>query len=205
MNRFIHRTTFAVPAVVLSMMLAATVAQAQNTEAIQGGNTKVTFASGLAATLTGLGVTVTPSGLAEHRRGIFNFAATTGAIDLDTGLFEILHGGGLTFTSGTNKVEFLEFLADNSGGPTVVTALVVTNGTLVGRAPLFDLALPAPTLPLVPDKSVLHIDGIGVTLDPAAATTLNTAFSSTGFTGGLSIGTANLTLLLPWSHDHGKK
>jgi hypothetical protein len=186
-------------------MLAAPAAQAQKTETIQGGFTQVTFASGLGTTLTGLGVTVAPVGSAEHRKGVFNFASTTGAIDLDTGLFEILHTGGLAFTAGTNKVEFLNLLVDTSSGSTVVSGLVVANGTLVGRTPLFDLTLPTPALPLVPDRSVLQIEGIGIALDPAAATELNTALSTTGFTSGLDIGTANLTLLLPWTPKHGKK
>lgn len=211
MNRFIHRIAYAAPAMAVAMMLAIPAAQAQKTEPIEGGRTAVTLASGFATTLSGLGVKLNTSGACEHRHGSINFPVIGGAIDLDTGIAEVLHGGGLNLTvttsSGTTEVQLLDFIVDTTGSSPVITGLVSVNGTLSSRAVIFDLTLPAITLPLTPEHSTIQFESVGVALDAAAATALNTAFGLTGsnaLTAGTAVGTANVTLVLPWMPEHRK-
>jgi hypothetical protein len=205
MYSFISRLSCAASMMAVASMLAVPASQAQKTETIQGGSTQVTFASGFTTALTDLGVTVSAGSPAEHRHGTVSFPAIAGAFDLDTAKAQILHGGGLTFTAGSNKVELLDFVIDTTGTAPIISSLIVVNGKLDGRVTLFDLALPTATLPLTPKDSVLQFKDVGITLDPAAATALNTAFSGSGFTPGFDIGTADVTLVLPWSREHDKK
>jgi hypothetical protein len=178
------------------MFVASSSAKAQKTETIEGGRTAVALAASFVSALGGLGVTpgtVDPSRL---KSGTVDFPVTGGALDLDTAAGQILHSGGLTLTAGQTEVTLQSFIIDTTAAPTI-TGLVSVNGKLVGRLPLFDLALPSGlTLPLKPDYGELLVKGVGVTLDPAAAGALNSVFHISAFARGFNIGTANVRLLL---------
>ena len=195
--RLISRISFATPIVALAMLVSSVNATAQKTETIEGGRTTVALAGGFVSALGSLGVTpgtVSPTRLVD---GTVNFPITGGAIDLDTAASQILHSGGLTLTAGQTKVTLQSFIIDTTGAP-VITGLVSVNGKLLGRLPLFDLALPSGiTLPSKPHDGQLVLKGVGVTLDSTAAGALNTVFHVSAFKGGFGIGTAKTVINLP--------
>lgn len=199
------RLSLAAPIMAVALVLSATGALAQNTVTIAGGVTTVTLAGSFVSALGSLDVTpgtVYPTLLQDGKVG---FPVTGGAIDLDTALGQILHSGGLTLTAGKTEVTLQSFIIDTTGSKPVITGLVSVNGTLqsFGRVPLFDLALPSGlTLPLDPKYGELGLEGVGVTLDAAAAGALNSVFDVTAFTAGFDIGTANVTLLPLRDYGH---
>ncbi len=196
--RLTARLSLAAPIVALAMMVSANNASAQKTETIEGGRTTVTLASSFVSALQSLGVkpgTVSPTRLYN---GAVNFPVTGGAIDLDTAASQILHSGGLTLSAGQTKVTLQSFIIDTTGAP-VITGLVSVNGKLLGRLPLFDLALPSGiTLPLKPYYGQISFKGVGVSLDSNAATALNNVFHVSAFKGGFDIGTAKVVAFLSW-------
>jgi len=103
-----------------------------------------------------------------------------------------LHSGGLTLKAGDTKVALQSFIIDTTTKP-VITGLVVVNGKLLGRVPLFDLTLPAGfSLPLHLKENRLVLKGVGVTLDAQAAGALDAVFHVNAFTAGFPIGTAQV-------------
>jgi len=195
------RLSFAAPVVALAMLVSANLASAQKTETIEGGRTTVTLASSFVSALGGLGVTPGTVSPTRLRDGIVDFPVTGGAIDLDTAASQILHSGGLTLTAGQTEVTLQSFIIDTTGAP-VITGLVAVDGKLVGRLPLFDLALPRGiTLPLKAHDGQIILKGVGVTLDSTAAGALNSVFHVSAFTGGFGIGTANVRIDLSGWYD----
>ncbi|MGA3034964.1 MAG: hypothetical protein ABSD70_16890 [Terracidiphilus sp.] len=195
------RLFLAAPIVALAMLASANNASAQETETIEGGRTTVALASSFVSALDGLGVTpgtVHPTRLHD---GTVDFPVTGGAIDLDTAASQILHSGGLTLTAGQTQVTLQSFIIDTTGSP-VITGLVSVNGKLLGRLPLFDLALPSGiTFPLKPRDGRIILKGVGVTLDSTAAGALNSVFHVSAFAGGFGIGTAEVIIDIPVRYD----
>jgi hypothetical protein len=76
----------------------------------------------------------------------------------------------------------------------VLTGLVVVSDQLVGRVPLFNLALPSGfALPLKAEGGfILQLKGVGVTLTSQAAGALNGVYHVSAFAAGLDIGTADV-------------
>lgn len=197
------RTTTAKAGLAIALFLLGTSAFAQQTKTVDSGLTTVQLSSTFVNALTSL--KVTPGTVSPTRiyNGTADFPITGGAIDLDTAEGNILHSGGLTLTAGGITVKLQSFIIDTTGSSPVITGLVSAQGKLVGRIPLFDLAVPSGITPLKPQYGfVLNLDGIPVTLDAQAATALNTVYDVTAFKGGLSIGTANVSAVLdvprPW-------
>jgi hypothetical protein len=192
MTRLTQKVTHAAPIIAAVFLIATSGALAQKTETVEGGRTTVTLADSFVSALGSLGVTPGTVSPTELRGAKVNFPITGGAIDLDTGSGQILHSGGLKLTAGNNEVKLQSFIIDTTSSQPVITGLVVANGKLVGRLPLFNLT-PASgtTLPLTPSYGVLEAKGIGVTLTATAATALNEVFGITALAGGLEIGTAD--------------
>jgi hypothetical protein len=103
------------------------------------------------------------------------------------------HSGGLTLTRGGSQVVISDFIVDTTFSPRL-TGIATANGSIVGRIPLFNLALPQLVLPLQlpPAPETLLIEGNRVTLTAEAATTLNGAFGTSAFTSGFYIGIASV-------------
>ena len=201
--RTMSRNLLAGPIAALAMLAFASGAVAQKTATIEGGRTTVTLASGFVSSLQELGVTpgtVSPTRLHD---GVVNFPVTGGAIDLDTAASQILHSGGLTFTAGQTKVTLQSFIIDTTKTP-MISGLVSVDGKLLGRMPLFDLALPSGiSLPLKPWDGRIVLKGVGVTLDAAAAQALNNVYHVSAFKAGFSIGTAKVRIdLAGYDNDH---
>jgi hypothetical protein len=199
--RIPSRRSLAAPMAALAMLVSANLASAQKTETIEGGRTTVALASGFVSALGSLDVahgTISPTRL---RNSTVDFPVTGGAIDLDTAASQIIHSGGLTLTAGQTEVALQSFIIDTTSAP-VITGLVSVNGKLLGRLPLFDLALPGGmTLPLEPDDGQITLRGVGVTLDSTAAGALNSVFHVSAFKGGFGIGTAKVIIDLPGYED----
>jgi hypothetical protein len=195
--RITSRLSLAAPIVAFAMLASADNALAQKTETIEGGRTTVTLASSFVSALDSLGVTPGTVSPTRLHNGAVDFPVTGGAIDLDTAASQILHSGGLTLTAGQTKVTLQSFIIDTTSSP-VITGLVSVDGKLLGRLPLFDLALPSGiTVPLKAHDGQIILKGVGVTLDSTAGGALNGVFHVSAFTGGFGIGTATVIIDLP--------
>jgi len=183
------------------MLVSTSHASAQKTETIESGRTTVALASGFVSALGSLGVTPGTVSPTRLHHGTVNFPVTGGAIDLDSAASQILHSGGLTLTAGQTDVTLQSFIIDTTGTP-LITGLVSVNGKLLGRLPLFDLALPSGiTLPLKPYDGQIILKGVGVSLDSTAAGALNSVFHVSAFKGGFGVGTAKVVIDLPGRDD----
>ncbi len=182
-----------VAAAVAAALLSSTAAFAQNTHTIFTGRTSVKLSSTFTTALADLDVSVGRVFPTEMEDGAVAFPITGGAIDLDTAAGNILHSGGLALTAGDTHVSLQSFIIDTTGATPMITGLVIVNGKLVGRLPLFDLTLAAGfSLPLHLNENRLVLSGVGATLDWQAAAALNTVFKVSAFKGGFDIGTASV-------------
>ena len=192
MNRF----PFFKTAVALAALSFPILASADTRDVFPGTTTGVALDAGFISALGTLGVTPSINRPAVLNGTQAGFPVLGGELDLTTAAGEIFHTGGLTLTAGTTSVSLINFLIDTTGGTPVLTGAVIQTGALVGRVPLFNLQLPALTLPLAPmgGRNLLQIKGIGVTLTAQAAAALNAAFGVTAFTEGFVIGQATTTV-----------
>lgn len=159
------------------------------------GVTNVTLSPSLVTALTALNVQATGFGGTEIRSGVADFKITGGAADLRTNKVDILHSGGLTFTSGNTRVTISDFAVSNLGNRAVLTGLVTLNGNLVSRTPLFDLQIGGVNAAAVAGRTNLtnlDLQNVALSLSPEAAAALNQAFNVTAFQPGLAIGTAQV-------------
>jgi hypothetical protein len=180
---------------VLAAALAFTAGQvnAAPTVSTLGGDTRVTLSSTFLGALDSLGVAASPSFPATIRNGNARFPIPTGEIDAETFKGEIVHNGGLNLRAGALTVNISSFVIDTTGSAPVLTGLVKANDSLVGRIPLFDLALgSAPQTQSYGRYGNLRINDVAVTLNAEAASALNSAFGVTAFTAGIPIGTARV-------------
>jgi hypothetical protein len=201
MFRISSRVPLSLAVVALVTVLSPTASQAQKTKTIERGRTTVTLSSGFVSALGSLDVTPGTVGPTRLHNGAVDFPVTGGAIDLDTAASQILHSGGLTLTAGKTEVVLQSFIIDTTAAP-VITGLVSVDGKLLGRLPLFDLALPSGlTVPLKPSDGLIILKGVGVTLDSTAAGALNSVFNVSAFKGGFGIGTAKVIVDLSCYDD----
>lgn len=180
----------------ITLIAAPLAASAAPTVRFAGEATSVTLSTDFVGALGALQVTPAPLGLAFLADGVAVFPISSGALDLADAQGQIVHLGGLKLTAGSTVVELSDFIIDTTqpANPQL-TGIVVANGSLVGRLPLFDLQLPSLSLPLQPGGNfgrLLDLPGVGVTLDPQAAAALNSVFHVSAFSGGLKIGTAEV-------------
>jgi len=163
-----------------------------------GGNTRVQLSDDLLGALTSLNVTpaaVRPGRLEAAGGGArVAFPIPTGELDAAGPKLEVLHSGGLTLSAGDVRVALTSFIIENLDGAPRLTGIVKVNDTILGRVPLFDLALTqAPAL--TPNGAItrIEIDLVDVTLSAEAAEALNAAFGLSGvFTEGFPVGTARV-------------
>ena len=175
------------------LCLVGTAVLAQDTKTLDSGLTAVKLSSTFTSALQSLNVTPGTVAPTRIRYGKAWFPVTGGAIDLDTAAGNILHSGGLTLTAGGITTTLQSFIIDTTGAAPVLTGLVSVNGKLIGRVPLFNLALPSGfSVPLKPQGRFLELKGVGVTLTSQAAGALNSVYSVSAFAEGLDIGTADV-------------
>ncbi len=181
-------------AAVASSFAFAGVSQAAPTLQVSYGDTSVKLDPIFVGALTTLKVTPSPIGLSSIRNGVAVFPVIDGDFDFGTAKGEISHRGGLALKAGDTVVELADFIIDTSGAAAVLTGKVIVNDAFVARIPLFDLQLPALTLPLAAPRGTgpLRVPGVKVTLNAGAAAALNSVFNVTAFAGGIPIGEATV-------------
>jgi hypothetical protein len=177
----------------LAVALATVSATAAPTEELDGGQTSVELSSTLVGALNSLNVELRDISPGRVQRGRATFPVESGAVDLDNLAGEIVHEGGLQLRAGNTRVELIDFVIDTTGEQIVLTGLVILNDSLVGRIPLFNVALTSDAELL---RNGVRIPGAALTLTSEAASALNTSFAVTAFTAGLDIGSATVTARL---------
>jgi len=193
------RKMLSVAAVGLTLAAAAvTPATAAPTEATRAGVTSVRLSADFVNALSSLNVTpapIAPGRLMSTRRGVVaSFPITAGAVDLGTVKAEIGHEGGLSLTAGSTSVELSAFIIDLAGNRPVLTGLVTVNDSLLGRVPLFDLALSSNSVS--GNDDLLKVNNVALTLSQEAAAALNSVFNVTAFVPGFRIGTGSVRAIL---------
>jgi hypothetical protein len=158
-----------------------------------GGRTFVTLSNDFVGALTTLKVTPGTIGSGRLKDGVASFPITSGAGDLGTVKLEVNHRGGLSLKAGSTIVELTDYAITNLEGKPVLTGLVKANDSLVGRIPLFDLALTSgPKTTAVHGATQITVSDVKVTLSATAAAALNDVFQISAFQAGLNIGTAKV-------------
>ena len=190
MNRIARNT---LGALALAATTAMSPAIAAPTAPINSGYTLVEFLPGFVSALGSLEIAPSKQLPATLYQRIGFFPITGGRIDASNARGEVPHSGGLRLTRGTTEVALTDFVVDTTATPKL-TGLVTANGSVVGRIPLFNLALPAISLPLTlpAGPETLLIEGSKMTLTTEAATALNGAFATTAFVAGFEIGIASV-------------
>jgi hypothetical protein len=182
----------------VAFMLIATFAHAQDICVVNGGRSTVTLNWGLVFTLAQTNIGLTGTDTSQRTLGFINFPITSGAIDLDTSAGQILHSGGLIFTSGTTTVALNSLIVDTLSDTPFVTALAEVNGKFVGRVKLFDFVLPSSlTLPIVPNQGAFSLSGAQLTLDDEAVVALNQALGHKAIALGTAFGELQSTVFVP--------
>ena len=174
---------------------AATPAPAK--AATLSGVTSVTTAPGIAATLIGAGVVPLPvpgtSFRPGYNRGLdvtYGFRITGGHPDLAGPSGDILHSGGIYFSSLRGKhLEIGRFDIDLAAGKIFATEV----NFAAARIPVLDLRLA--NLKVATKGPTTVLSGISLKLDPVAAGALNATFGIALPTdGSLTFGSAVVTL-----------
>lgn len=161
-------------------------------QASPNGQTSVTLSSSLVTALNSLNVQALGFGGTAITNGVASFSITGGAVDLRATRLEVLHSGGLTFRAGGTEVSLTDFTISNLGAETVLTGVVIVNGNLVARAPLFSLTVGSVETGRRPGRSQLRVNDVSVNLTQAAADALNQAFNVSAFSADINIGTAQV-------------
>lgn len=185
-------------AVALTFVVA--LAFAGPTRVITGGTTQVKLSDEFLGALGALGLSaniIEPGRIFGAAGSAFiAFPIPSGDLDLGTAKGEINHLGGLTLSTQTTTVRLRNFVIDTTGAKPVLTGLVVVNGDVVARLPLFDLQLPRDLRLPLPDVKILSLRGVGVTLNATAAGALNSVFGVNAFVEGFPIGIATSAFTL---------
>ena len=118
---------------------------------------------------------------------------TAGAISTIAAQGELDHSGGIIVTGAGHVVRVQDFIIDSTNllAPTL-TAIMVTDGTYVGRQTLFNIQIPNTfVIPLVPVNSAVQETGLILTLAPTASALINRTLGNVT-QAGQSIGTADV-------------
>lgn len=185
----------------IGSLAVAHAASAEPSVQLESGATTVRLSRDLLTALQSLGVApaaVSPGELEATETGAsVIFPIPTGELDAAGPLLEIVHSGGLTLTAGDTRVALTTFIIENLGGSLQLTGVVKANDSIVGRIPLFDVALtlaPEVVLPSGNSSGRIKVKQAKLTLTATAADALNGAFGLDGvFTPGFRIGTAFIT------------
>ncbi|MDT7815016.1 MAG: hypothetical protein QOJ42_4932 [Acidobacteriaceae bacterium] len=164
------------------------------TPSVDFGRTTVQLGSSFLNSIQGLGAVITDLRNNPLQDNSFTVRATGGAVDLTTSAGEIEHTGGLRVNAAGTILRIQNLTLDTSN-PTniVITADYIVNDHFASRVALFSVQPPPTlTLPLQLQSGVLQVNGMVLTLAPAAASTLNSIFGGPVVQAGSNIGTANI-------------
>lgn len=150
---------------------------------VKSGQTALAIDSTFFASLEAAGVSVakiTP-GKVVLPKGELRFPIVAGTIDLAKLTSEVVHSGGVNFSTESTSVSVMDLVLNvpttGASATTVLTGVVVVNGESLGRVELFDVVTDL-TAPLeVQGNKKLDLKNIEVNLTQAGADALNAAFS----------------------------
>jgi hypothetical protein len=195
--------TFA-SAIVALVVLALSATTAQSAERHNGnavelsGKTWLKIDKDTAAALSDAGVKVEATGAAEgptdERPYTFAFPIVGGKVDKDPLGGKIVHSGGLSFSTDSEKVVVKRFVIELDRG--ILTAKVAGTGQRIDL-----LRLGAPEDVKVGSERIV-LKGVDAKLTSQAAKALNEAFDTDLFEGGLLIGEATVNAKI--DDDNGK-
>lgn len=169
---------------------------AQSNTAIGAGVTTLRFAPSFESTVATTGLSLRAVGESSVLEGLFLFPVVEGAIDIDSGRGEIIHGGGFQLVAQNLDVTFLNLIVDTTGATPFVTGDLVVNNAMILRVPVFDAQLPPLTLPLDTRRGTIDIPTTTITLRPEAAELLNRIVASPIFISGQTVGTSEMTWIV---------
>lgn len=196
------RTLFAA-AIASTLAISAQAAkpepQASGTVDVKTGQTAIQLNSTFSGALEVSEVAVAKiiPGKVVSPKGELRFPVTGGAIDLATLTSEIIHSGGVNFSKGDVSVSAVDLIiripATGSEASSAVSAIVVVNGTSLGRVDLFgiDAVLTAPLE--VPNNKKIVLKDVDLTLTQTGADALNAAFGVDVFNTTSVVGTATVS------------
>jgi len=168
------------------------------TVATAAGTTTIEFDSDFLDALDNLDIKVralTPTSWCTVRNGSVTLPIIGGAYDPDTSTGEIIHRGGVVLKSDDVKVVLSNLILEvTEGADPVISGLVVVDGSLKGRHPLFKVDFADTDVTL--KRALLKISDAELTLTPEAADSLNTAFGVTDFAADDIVGEADIIAVL---------
>lgn len=175
-------------AVSTALLPAALHAQSQD---VAYGRLTVSFSSSFQSSVGAAGISVTDLNGNALLNGSTTFTGVGGALDVTTAAGELLHSGGYILTVGSNKVELSSPVIDttNTSSP-VISVLVIVNGSMMSRMPLFTLSAPPGFItPLPTSAGTVQLTGILLYVAPQMATELNSLLGANVIAAGLAAGT----------------
>ena len=142
---------------------------------------------------TFLGASVTYLGGNPFQNNAITFEATGGAFALATGAGEVEHKGGILVNASGTILRIQDFTLDTTNpAASVMTALFILNGHVLGRAAMFNVqGAPGTTVPFTLTSGTLQLNDLSLTLAPGGVAFLNQAFGAGSIKPGISVGTAS--------------
>ncbi len=187
-----------------AVVLASTAAAAPSLQFVSGF-TSLRLSRQMLNALTAANITteaVLPGAVVSTEAGTrVVLPVTTGDLDSQGPVLEILHSGGLTLTAAGAHVALTSFvienLDDDEGDDSVeLTGVVKVNDSIMDRLDLFNVELtqaPVMTPGAGGLVTLVTINGANLTLSEEGADALNSAFGLSGvFTQGFPVGTARV-------------
>lgn len=168
------------------------------TVATASGTTKIEFDADLLEALDDLDIKVralTPLSWCTVRDGSVTLPIIGGAYDPESSTGEIIHRGGVVLKSDEVKVILANLIIEvTEGSDPVISGLVIVDGELKGRHPLFNVSFEDTDVVL--KRALLKISDAELTLTAEAATALNDAFGVTDFAADDTVGEADIIAVL---------
>lgn len=180
---------------VAAALFTSSSALAAPTASIGGGSTAIRLTTPFTTTLSSLNIGVSKVEESTVRNGAIVSPVIEGLIDRADARGEVQHSGGIRFGRSPIFVRFSNFILDTTGASPALTADVVVNNSVVSRQPVFNVTLPALTLPIPTTRRLLSVRSMTLSLSPEAADVLNSAFATTSFAAGLSVGRASTLMV----------
>ncbi len=176
-------------------------ASAAPSEQLIDGRTSIKLSTGFLDTLAANGFemsNILPGGIfPSETPPRVSFPIATGELDEAGPKLEIDHYGGILLTAGGTHVALTTFIIDNFGTSLILSGIVKTNDSIVGRGTLFRITLA--TAPEITPESGgsagrLVVTNATVRLTGTGAKTLNDALGLVDvFTAGMLVGTVNIS------------
>ena len=180
---------------IITLLQPVTAVVAAPTASIGGGATTIRLTQPFTTTLSSLNIAVSKVEESTVRSGAIVSPIIEGVLDRLNARGEVEHAGGIRFGRSPVFVRFTNLILDTTGATPVITADIIVKDSVVSRQPVFDVVIPNLTLPISATRRTLAIRSMDRTLRAEAAEVLNTAFTTTSFAAGLSVGSASSVLI----------